>query len=91
MTKDAFEFFLSGISELQMSIHLISSLPLTVINGSSYFCALHRHRSKERNKNCRHAEFMPDKQHPRGELTLQFALTQRGKSQPYSDQSCSTK
>lgn len=32
---------------------------------------------KRGNKNCRHAEFTPDKQHPRRDLTLQFALTHR--------------
>lgn len=84
-----------------MSICPVLSLSSTIINDSSYFCRLYRHRCKERNKNCCHAEFTPDKQHPRGDLTLQFALTHRGKSQPYSDtfpvqtyfanQSCSTK
>lgn len=57
----------------------------TIINAGFYFCRLYRRRRKETNKNCRRAEFTPDKQHPRGDLTLQFALTHRGKSRPYSD------
>lgn len=75
-------FFLlfTRISESEMSICPLLSLSSTIINDSSYFCRLYRHRCKERNKNCRHAEFTPDKQHPRGDLTLQFALTHRGKS-----------
>lgn len=49
----------------------------TIINGSFYFCRLYRRRRKETNKNCSCAKFTPDKQHPRGDLTLQFALTHR--------------
>lgn len=47
----------------------------TIINASFYFCRLYRRRRKETNKNCSRAKFTPDKQHPRGDLTLQFALT----------------
>lgn len=57
----------------------------TIINASFYFCRLYRRRRKETNKNCSRAKFTPDKQHPRGDLTLQFALTHTGKSWPYSD------
>lgn len=57
----------------------------TIINASFYFCRLYRRWRKETNKNCSRAKFTPDKQHPRGDLTLQFALTHTGKSWPYSD------
>lgn len=49
----------------------------TIINGSFYFCRLYRRLRKETNKNCSRAKFTPDKQHPRRDLTLQFALTHR--------------
>lgn len=87
-----FLFFLFSPQFLCWKCHFatFSPLPLslrssTIINAGFYFCRLYRRRRKETNKNCRRAEFTPDKQHPRGDLTLQFALTHRGKSRPYSD------
>lgn len=75
--SDAFHFLSNTIWVGNVNFVSAFSLPLDYNQRQLLFLQIIQTLLYRGNKNCRHAEFTPDKQHPRRDLTLQFALTHR--------------